>query len=1776
MTQIEYAASEQDAGLCWRRIENKTQGRIRSYLDSKDSWNLSRSLKNLIEQAVRDYEHRALVELVQNAHDAHDPGDRAGRILVRLDYDEGDHGVVYVANTGCGFTDSNFDAISDIAQSDKRLEEGIGNKGIGFKSVLQLSRTPEVYSTAEDPRQAYCFRFATVNDVRGQLEKMGFTDGVADISAEVERDVFHLCLPIPQPHRPAPVDALLSEGYVTVVRLPLRNDEGRVDAAAQLSLLNQTPPTLLFLRRIAELTIETTREQQTARSVLHRHETHVADLVAGVTVSTVDLGRAGTYLVADKAVAADTFNDAIRRSIAGDHISEGWEGWRGDAHISIAARLDTDLAGGRLYTYLPMGQDAHAPLHAHVNAPFFAKLARVSLEQSIPLNDTLLNEIAALCAEILLAASSAELTVGSDTVVDLLSWTAAGADRLKSAFTQLGHDVATALVVPVHGHGPNDPRSSLSQVYTWDDGNRTVLTTGQLAASAHAPLLPTTVSKQRVKRLEVAAQLLANRRLTPTGGEIADWAEQVAHALASEPFDPDMWGNFYDDLASVRPVVALQGRKILIDDDRKLRPCNGGKDNNAAIAFFSPKSDIDAASSADDDLKPPPSLRRRLFFVSSDIPWNRRTGAVTSKRTGRRMLEDGLVREYRATDLLPVIGGELARRQTLASDVLLWTFRFAISRDDPPWQDISRMGLLVPCRDGRWLPAAQAYMSKLWGGDDVTLLDDLLNRTRDESADMADVDRRLIVGPNESPFREYDRKRMRDFLVAIGVRTGLRPEPVPDSTLRAEGRVFEHAWLEPPATLTEATAGAWLRKLRRDLPNGLRPYTFYLSRTPLYRLAGQDDHDRFPPLAKFAYARLIAHGLASWPDETLTVVLRRHSNPADSFSLPTPVAAFLVEEKWLPISAPGERTKYTYDCARNAWSHSDDAPPFASVIASQVRRLLNASPRAEARIRGFGVRSWDDRATAADRVLLLAHLLEAGQVPPTVLPQFRAAYEDAWVTAVSETPRGSPLDGASGAPVVVTRGATLQVIDIADPSFGGPLFVQDVDERQRLQLLEYTDHPVLRLRHSAAGVIAGRLIDSFGARVRRVSDLKPTVRVDSAPFTPSADSPLLVQPEHVWLVDLVAAVIELRLQRVRSAGPDALRRLITRLRRIRLVTAASIEASIDADVVAAAMGGTRYLAVNDDEYPTVLVVPPQGGNYLGLLARATPAIGELLAYPGLGDALRVALSELDEAGYGLTQTPSSFAIAAALGEPVKRVEEVRAAIRRPDEISLEVLVPLVAVFDHTLARQLNAGDETSLAPVDIALWLCTRTGNASPQMLLQSAGEGLDTARRLLGIELQDLNTAIERLGAPYQPLKDPAGIAQQFRHFTSTRASRILDALRVAYLPNFHAGQTLDHYVEHRAMTTLVPDPNWPNDHYPTVPDELMLAQVNKWLTAAGATDLEEKYILEPVEKLLTDNRARVMEWTGRAAEIIRAYEDFRHQAASNLPGDRTKIADAAAATGMLDFEPVGQDRFLTWLASSGRWPTDMPVSVETHALGLPPEALARAQSEQEQLRRHHEQERRTITIDGTPVLADESNYAQIAAAVRASATSEFRNSDGNAFLVERDLPRNRFPSPGRTGTTAARRLRPSDAQMGAIGLAGEIAAIEWLKMNFPGVTELQSWRSGYRNQILGDNEGDDTLGYDLVVDDKKLRIMFEVKSTTGDHAEFQLTDLEIARAQHLKRRERYEILFVTHVLDGERRRIHRLPNPLDPKTSRLYRTVGDGVRYQFTFADHYQETPS
>jgi hypothetical protein len=132
------------------------------------------------------------------------------------------------------------------------------------------------------------------------------------------------------------------------------------------------------------------------------------------------------------------------------------------------------------------------------------------------------------------------------------------------------------------------------------------------------------------------------------------------------------------------------------------------------------------------------------------------------------------------------------------------------------------------------------------------------------------------------------------------------------------------------------------------------------------------------------------------------------------------------------------------------------------------------------------------------------------------------------------------------------------------------------------------------------------------------------------------------------------------------------------------------------------------------------------------------------------------------------------------------------------------------------------------------------------------------------------------------------------------------------------------------------------------------------------------------------------------------------------------------------------------------------------------------------------------------------------------------------------------------------------------AIGLAGEAVVGEWLRSQF-GLPPEDTWVSGHRAEMLADGKGSDSLGCDFIVKTPDRTWLFEVKATTDETPEFALGESEVRRARDIGADEEYVIVFVTHVLSPEKRRIHPLPNPLGPGGLQYYRVAGRALRLQF-----------
>lgn len=275
---------------------------------------------NLAEHIGADYHGRFLVELLQNAEDQ---TTKAGisnglAVVVRTETH------IYVLNQGLPFDDRGIRSITSAGISPKRAEESIGNKGVGFKAVFQVSSTPEIFTAEERSMLTAADRVAfRINhdlfgdsvlwqrlektthevlcrepDLRSRLEsQLGANEMWSSLFDHLKRaapfkfpralgnDEFDAhCDPLTIPRR-------LLDRMTTLVVLPLIGDDNtsRVVESALDELVspdNIAGPVLLFLRGISRLRIYD-RVRRCAWFVSRRQNEGSCRLVNGATIVSI-------------------------------------------------------------------------------------------------------------------------------------------------------------------------------------------------------------------------------------------------------------------------------------------------------------------------------------------------------------------------------------------------------------------------------------------------------------------------------------------------------------------------------------------------------------------------------------------------------------------------------------------------------------------------------------------------------------------------------------------------------------------------------------------------------------------------------------------------------------------------------------------------------------------------------------------------------------------------------------------------------------------------------------------------------------------------------------------------------------------------------------------------------------------------------------------------------------------------------------------------------------------------------------------------------------------------------------------------------------------------------------------------------------------------------------------------------------------------------------------------------------------------------------------------
>lgn len=1775
--------------------------RIAHYLAARSDPSLYQSIRNMSQFVSDDYGNRFLVELIQNAHDAHAQSRTDGEIAIVLEPSEGDHGCLYVANRGIGFVLSNLKAITNIALSNKPVNAGIGNKGLGFRSVLQVCNWPEIYSVRGEGGSGtfdgYCFRFATVDDLREQL-----SDKSDEVAQEMARNL--PCWHVPVPVAPGVnVARFAADRFATVVRLPLKSADALDAVRAQIdSLLGLKAPLHLFLDRVERISLDPGTGQPVLldRSVLQTWPIQPPGFKVDSPVDVAKV-RLGTeeFVVAHWDIDDKLFRDALQESLGKNEVPESWKDWEGAARVSVAVPLGVPLEVGRLYCFLPLGEEGKSPFAGYINANFYTKMDRRKVDPSLRLNDLFMRMAAWLSCQLIGFLVTSDWPQAASAVVSLLCWDDAYVETLKHAMGDKGQGILNREFLPIRGPGDVLTWASPKDAYAWFTPPDACLSPKRVCEVGGGRILIESLTLNQRTALDRLYMRLRSADFKPPAGVVADWVERIAGQMHGEGTSPERWATFYDEVsvALAGHASSLFGKRFLLsvsgDVISSELPATGspGRSRRAADVYFAPVLSVDADVDDDDSKQSlplerlPATLRKGFALLNREVPWLKDDGGY---RPGRSFLIAGkLAREYDTRDVLRTLAGvtRTASADRTREQALEWAFRLWNSGRSLSDKETRSAGFFVPTAEG-WIDTETAMFGTGWDVPNGKKLHALLRITADRSDDLRRSMLWLLPEHAAWPIRHGTQADWVRFLAAAGVKDCLRPVGGENVTTEPTGYPANL-----PATITNGVTGLpealrtrWRTQLTQDCA---RMYTSrqYRAELRLWRIPGQNEHETFPPEVRRDYAVQVVLAMREIADEhrTFRAVRADTGLPAtEPHRMSTPLYVFLTGAEWVPVTRPGGQVRFVSPMVAWYFDAEDERPPrFLDFVVHQVAAAFDAATLEWLQNRAqLGL--FNDVRHAERALLVLAEAASRRITDIRDVRRFQELFRRLWATARQE---GSPKAG-SYVPVLVD--GEIGAVSKTSDEFAVAYFDDERDGLKK-QLLEEVGEPVFDFVRGDTTASWKWVNASAPGRFRRISDEPAEVYVDDRKFDDSTPSQLLSDLVGPWIVDFLVCVAEHK----SSAFVQTTQNILGRIRRaamgLAVVSGEKIEIAHGDERVALPASLRGALTLHRPDGP-VLIVQTAGGHLtLDHLAEAAGQIAAALGSRELAHGLDAALLRLaaalrDQAG----EAPDDSTVAAALGVELDAIRQTR-RLASGDLIGLlDLAIPLSACLGtpettsrlRTLATQDDPHDEDLRAALEVlAADLGMHLDELEERMMHLV---DLSDLKSKFSLPIAQLNAAVALLGGRYKPVSNEHLHRDVWTRHLRQRLPAIVERLRERAAGTFDRREPLHAYAAARDGALAVsPDPAW-FIAYDELPEAVMDAHIDQWIDDHLPTDLAEVTLDLTLNESRTSNGTRLRDFWTKFSPVLTAWVRAPGTAATAevrqawINPEMTRDACIARARdgGWLDFRMLNEEQIASWLTLEGIWPAGRAANVDLAAWDLSTDSIASSE-ERAKAERAEQQRRRTqVEFAGSTMSALADGYTDIAVAVaafadQAPALGHVSSIDATLETMGQAKPSG---SPGGSAGRGVPRLPESgmsDEQKLAVGLIGELWAREWLRhRHHLELIDESIWVSRYRDAVLNTSGGSDTWGYDFIVATKSRTYYYEVKGSIGDPLRFELGPTEIFAAQRYRadREHRYRILYLAYVSDPARLTATLLANPFSVKAAGKFRPVGKGsVVYEF-----------
>jgi hypothetical protein len=1193
------------------RIILKTLGEIRTFLDEiANGTSNYRSLHSLTEQIEHQYHGRYLIELIQNGHDA--LADRATseteqRIEICIVEDEKPYGALYVANDGRPFSDSNFNSLAKLGQSDKDPEESIGNKGIGFRSVLELTSSPQVFSRQEPHSpcfDGYCFQFSPeVNDTFeeslqlllegnrnppcpldenysllewGESKLKSFIKNCNSHDSSWLQQELQLLSPY---LLPVPVDSdeavshlreFEKRGFATVIRLPFRSDEVR--RATEEKALDLETDSILFLEKVNSFTVTVDGQyRKILRTVVPIEVDRENAKKLTLQVETPDgKGVPQTYRLWERLLGGPgdpEGAEAIRTAIRHSNLPGKWPELT-KAKVSMAVKQADESEKGLLSIYLPT--TISSGCGAHFSAPFYGDMSRTDIDFSKPYNSLLLQTLAKKTSDVIFNSLAARGKHEARIVIDLLSvpndragnrwWEALSSIWGQREITIYEKDIC----LTDNGWDSLSNSSLLTRAK-----NPSIFTEEFLRRSAQFPVFIEALSS----REELIESLYNRVGIDPLALEeqLADTIEEAANVCHASEDEVD-WNGFWHDVEDILggDSSSLKYKKVLLGTDQQL---HSSGDNSTV--FFRPRilgtDDEILSEEAIDEI--PEKLRPFIAFLDGSIVTH------TARERGgyeltpvNRFLSSDLVKSFGVEQilrsvLLPAIPSLPVDLQSeeglLCRDILQWGLRLILSlvAKDKGESVIKLLARFpAPCQGG-WYQLSEATFGLGWSREtDDTLGKDLMQYlNKVASLDCIETYDRLLLPPEESWWGGMAENCL-ELFEEIGVFRGLRPIQTKSGEWNSTFKVFGNSRLNLPESGPSCFSEKFWNDYRAFIARSneseyVGSFTYTIN--GFFYFPGMSQSESFDVELRSVFMRILfasipnLRDLQSWAH----LIIEKKEGAQHKFDVVSPLKFFLQKTAWLIGDAkedvgffrPTDRW-YVPSLALGgrSFQYSHLSPVPISVI-----RIFENAPVLLSTMEELGMPRFNIEKPTADTRLLDDHAKALSD------PEVDIANKDVFLGMVRNSwSQFDPGETTVLPERLIVRCGTNE-LRVMKPSSEFPVFLPDATEALH-EGLELYSKPIVALDSRDAKRLKGVFRDFFGNGVQLASALAIKPICDGKTWEAAKTEPLTSRALD-WLPPVVLAIFAFAGQQNRGTGTKAFTKASDTLRGARVQWVKNLE-----------------------------------------------------------------------------------------------------------------------------------------------------------------------------------------------------------------------------------------------------------------------------------------------------------------------------------------------------------------------------------------------------------------------------------------------------------------------------------------------------------------------------------------------------------------------------------------------------------------------------------------